>query len=107
MSSRSSSASASVEATCRAATAKQLIPHVRALAESLQSASKLRLRREVNLVRREMARGQAPGEPHLLVAGLALAAEALRRTVNVTLYDVQLLAAIAMSRPLHRANADR
>ena len=80
------------------ATSNQLIPHVRALAESLQSASKLRLCREVNLVRREMARSQAPGEPHLLVAGLALAAEALRRTMNVTLYDVQLLAAISMSR---------
>jgi len=79
-------------------TSKQLIPHVRALAESLQSASKLRLCREVNLVRCEMARSKAPGEPHLLVAGLALIAEALRRSVNVTLYDVQLLAAIAMSR---------
>ena len=80
------------------ATSKQLISHVRALAETLQSASDQRLRREMNFVRCEMADGQTPGEPHLLVAGLALAAEALRRTVNVTLYDVQLLAAIAMSR---------
>ena len=80
------------------ATSAQLIPHVRALAESLQSASAGQLQDEVSLVRREMACGQSTTEPHLLIAGLALATEALRRTVNVTLYDVQLLAAIAMSR---------
>jgi len=80
------------------ATSAQLIPHVRALAESLQSASDGQLRNEVSLVRREMARGQSTTEPHLLIAGLALATEALRRTLKVTLYDVQLLAVIAMSR---------
>lgn len=80
------------------ATARQLIPHIRALADSLQSASDALLTNEVNLVRRELARGQTPGEPHVLVAGLALVTEGLRRTLGVTLYDVQLLAAIAMSR---------
>ncbi len=80
------------------ATSSQLIPHIRALSESLQSASDGQLRNEVSLVRREMARGQSTAEPHLLIAGLALATEALRRTLDVTLYDVQLLAALAMSR---------
>ncbi len=80
------------------ATSSQLIPHIRALSESLQSASEGQLQTEVSLLRREMARGQSTTEPHLLIAGLALATEALRRTVSVTLYDVQLLAAIAMSR---------
>ena len=79
-------------------TSAQLIPHVRALSESLQSASEAQLRNEVDLIRREMARGQSPSEPHVLISGLALAAEALRRTVSVTLYDVQLLATIAMAR---------
>ncbi len=79
------------------ATSAQLIPHVRALAESLRSASEGQLRNEVNLIRREMARGHSTTEPHLLIAGLSLATEALRRAENVTLYDVQLLAAIAMS----------
>lgn len=79
-------------------TPSELIPDVRALAESLQAASDGQLRNEVRLVRREMACGQSPTAPHLLIAGLALITEALRRTVNVTLYDVQLLAAIAMSR---------
>ena len=84
--------------TLTRATSAHLIPHVRALAESLQSQSEGQLQREVRLVRREMARGQSTTEPHLLIAGLALATEALRRTVNVRLYDVQLLAAITMSR---------
>ncbi len=79
-------------------TSPQLIPHIRALTESLGSLSLDRLQQEVQLVRREMARGQTPSEPHLLIAGLALVAEALKRTVKVNLYDVQLLAVIAMTR---------
>ncbi|MDA1232851.1 MAG: preprotein translocase subunit SecA [Planctomycetota bacterium] len=80
------------------ATSVQLVSHIRALADSLLSSQTAQLQSEIQLVRREMARGQSPTEPHLLVAGLALVAEALRRTMNVKLYDVQLLAAIAMTR---------
>ncbi len=76
----------------------ELIPHIRNLAESLQSATESQLIAEVNQVRRALARGNSPGEPHLLVAGLSLACEALRRTRGINLYDVQLLAAMAMSR---------
>ena len=76
----------------------ELIPHIRSLTESLQSVSQVQFQNEVQLVRREMARGQSPSEPQLLIAGLSLVTEALRRTENVELYDVQLLAAIAMTR---------
>ena len=79
-------------------TSLQLIPHIRALTASLQTASVEQLQNEVQLVRREMARGKSPTEPHLLIAGLALVSAALQRTVNVKLYDVQLLAAMAMTR---------
>ncbi len=80
------------------ATSAELIPHIRALAETLGAASESQLLAEVNEVRRELARGHRTSEPHLLVAGLALASEALRRTHQIRLYDVQLLAAMAMSR---------
>jgi preprotein translocase subunit SecA len=79
-------------------TSTELIPHIRALTESLRSLSPEQLQNEVQLVRREMARGQSPTEPHLLIAGLAMVAEALQRTVSVNLYDVQLIAAIAITR---------
>ncbi len=77
--------------------AAELIPHIRALAASLHSATPEQLIAEANLIRREFARGQSPSEPHMLVAGIALAVEAIRRTVRLTLYDVQLLAVMAMS----------
>lgn len=80
------------------ATAQQLVAHVRALADSLETAPNSQLNHEVTLLRRELARGKAPTEPHLLVSGIALALEALRRTIHVTLYDVQILAAMSMSR---------
>ena len=79
-------------------TSAQLVSHVKALAGSLESASEGQLRHEVQLVRRELARGQTPTEPHLLIAGLALTMAALRRTIDVTLYDVQILAAMSMTR---------
>lgn len=86
------------EKTLAKTTSAELIPHIRALAETLQSATESELIAEVNQVRRELARGHVPAEPHLLAAGLSLACEALRRTRNFNLYDVQLLAAMAMSR---------
>ncbi len=75
----------------------ELIPHIRALAKTLEPASESQLIGEVGEVRRELARGHRASEPHLLVAGLALACEALRRSKGIRLYDVQLIAAMAMS----------
>jgi preprotein translocase subunit SecA len=80
------------------ADSSELIPHIRALAKTLESATESQLIGEVGEVRRELARGHRPSEPHLLVAGLALACEALRRSKGICLYDVQLIAAMAMSR---------
>lgn len=76
----------------------QLIPHIRALSETLQQATDDQLQREVRVVRTELARGFKPGEPHVVVAGMSLACEAIRRACGVKLYDVQLLAAMAMTR---------
>jgi preprotein translocase subunit SecA len=97
-----SSANALSESRVAKALAKadssELIPHIRALAKTLESASESQLMSEVGEVRRELARGHRPSEPHLLVAGIALAYEALRRSKGICLYDVQLIAAMAMSR---------
>lgn len=80
------------------ANSAELIPHIRSLAMNLEAASESQLIGEVASLRREFATGHRTSEPHLLVAGLALACEALRRVGNIRLYDVQLLAAMAMSR---------
>ena len=79
------------------ANSAELILHIRNLADSLESATASELIAEVIEVRKDLARGSTPSDPHILVAGLALACEALRRTRGIRLYDVQLLAAMAMS----------
>lgn len=79
------------------ASASQLIPHIRALSDSLCHATDEQLQQEVRVVRTELARGYKPSDAHVIVAGLSLACEAIRRACNVRLYDVQLLAAIAMT----------
>lgn len=82
----------------KAANAPKLIPHIRTLAKSLQSEGESKLREEVVVIRRELARGTPLSAAPLLVAGLALAVEALRRAHGVEIYDVQLMAAMDMSR---------
>lgn len=76
----------------------QLLPHIRELASLLKNATPDQLIDETNLIRREFAKGRSTAEPELLVAGLALISEALRRAKGVTLYDVQLQAVTALSR---------
>ena len=76
----------------------QLLPHIREMASLLQSATPDQLIAETDLIRREFAKGRSTAEPELLVAGLALISEALRRAKGVTLYDVQLQAVTALSR---------
>ncbi len=87
----------SAAAALRNAESPELIPHIRALSDTLCSASDEQLRQEVRVVRTELARGYKPSDAHVIVAGLSLACEAIRRSCNVKLYDVQLLAAIAMT----------
>jgi preprotein translocase subunit SecA len=90
--------SAATQRPVKSADAPRLIPHIRTLAKSLQSAPKSKLLDEVGVIRRELARGTPLSAAPLLVAGLALAVEALRRAQGVEVYDVQLLAAMDMSR---------
>jgi preprotein translocase subunit SecA len=75
-----------------------LLVSIARLASSLQTATVEQLADETCLVRRELSRGRTLEEPELLGAGLSLACEALRRAHGVKLYDVQLVAAIALIR---------
>lgn len=75
-----------------------LVKHVRALSETLESVSDEQLCAEVRHLRGELARGLSISDPATLVAGIALGCESLRRTYGVRLYDVQILAAMSMSR---------
>ena len=90
--------SATSHALSSRSTTAQLLPHIRQLASCLQQATSQQLIEETNLIRRELAKGRSPDEPELLVAGLSLICEALRRAKDVTLYDVQLHAVAALSR---------
>jgi preprotein translocase subunit SecA len=75
-----------------------LLAPIRELIRHLESLPAVRLKEESLHVRRELACRTAPDALPPLIAGLALAAEALRRERGVALYDVQLLGALAVSR---------
>lgn len=75
-----------------------LIPAIREMADQLSVSSTDQICIEVDVIRRELARGRRPDEPDLTVAGLALICESLRRAAGVRLYDVQLQAVIALTR---------
>lgn len=81
----------------RLSDAKQLIPVIRSLTATLSAATANQLAEEVASIRAELTSGRDPSEPDLVTAGVSLACEALRRSLGVTLYDVQLLAVIALS----------
>ncbi|MEZ6129065.1 MAG: hypothetical protein R3C59_10300 [Planctomycetaceae bacterium] len=74
-----------------------LIPHIRELATSLHNCDSSQFLAEADSVRREIASGGNPAAPELLVAGIALAVDALRRSLQVALYDEQLLAVIHLA----------
>lgn len=74
-----------------------LIPHIRELAAFLQECSEPELAAEAQSLRQELIRGTEIASPELLVAGTALATEALRRAYQVVLYDVQLLAVLNLA----------
>jgi preprotein translocase subunit SecA len=75
-----------------------LIPHIRELSRSLSACPETELEREAESLRRELSSGAEHDAPEVLVAGVALAAEALRRGHRIELYDVQLLAVIQLAR---------
>ncbi|MCP4788085.1 MAG: preprotein translocase subunit SecA [Fuerstiella sp.] len=76
----------------------QLIPHIRDLTRNLSACRESDLEREAESLRRELSSGADHAAPELLVAGIALAAEAMRRGHEIELYDVQLLAVIQLAR---------
>ncbi|MDG2131005.1 MAG: hypothetical protein P8K08_23605 [Fuerstiella sp.] len=75
-----------------------LIPHIRHLSRTLCSCRDSELECEAESLRREHSVGADHNAPELLVAGIALATEALRRSHSIELYDVQLLAVIQLAR---------
>ncbi|MCA9085468.1 MAG: hypothetical protein KDA81_15505 [Planctomycetaceae bacterium] len=76
--------------------AASLIPHIRELARSLESCREDDLQRETGHLRQQLIQGLSVSSPEMLVAGISLAVEALRRSHGVCLYDVQLRAVISL-----------
>ena len=74
-----------------------LIAHIRELAVTLSQCSDVELHSEAANIRAEFSRTVNQSAPELLVAGTALAFEALRRAHNVELYDVQLAAVLNLA----------
>ena len=72
----------------------QLIQHIRTLVASLATCTQPELHAEAANLRSEFAVKADHTAPELLVAGVALAFEALRRALDVELYDVQLSAVL-------------
>ena len=75
---------------------RQLISGIRREAERLTRESETNLVEECNQLRRAAAGGLS--NPELWVRSGGLVAESLRRTHSINLYDVQLLAGLAMCR---------
>lgn len=76
---------------------QRLIPHIRELATGLRSCSESELILESLSLRQAIAAAATVSRPDLLVAGIALTSEALRRGHGIELYDVQLLAAVHLA----------
>lgn len=74
-----------------------LIPHIRDLSVSLATCDSAQLQAETNSIRSEIATGASLASADVLVGGVSLAVEALRRSLSVALYDVQLVAVIQLA----------
>lgn len=78
--------------------AAKLLPHIRELANSLSTCTQAELHSEAASLRAEFATKSDHTAPELLVAGIALAFEALRRAHGIELYDVQLSAVLDLAK---------
>lgn len=74
------------------------IREVRILAARYAGRKDCALRDDVNRLRDRVQRGELPESPSILRLAFALTDEALRRTLGYSLYDVQLLAGLALAR---------
>lgn len=73
------------------------LPRIRQLAESLRSRSPQELLAEANDVRLKLRRGAGIESENTLTAAIALVSEALRRSLGIQLYDVQLQAVLSLT----------
>ncbi len=74
-----------------------LIPHIRELSASLATCDSAQLHAEAVSIRSAIGSGSEMTSPDVLVAGISLAVEALRRALGISLYDVQLTAVIQLA----------
>lgn len=76
---------------------ESLIPHIRGLVETLEACTPSELHAEAASLRTQFAAHADHSAPELLVAGIALSVEALRRAHSISLYDVQLQAVLNLA----------
>lgn len=74
------------------------VREIRNLASAYAGRDDKALRDEVNRLRDRVQGGESPVSPGIVRPALALTDEALRRTLGFSLYDVQLLAGLALAR---------
>lgn len=77
--------------------AKELIGLIRAQAAVLTKLTDREITAQAEQARTDACRGNLTREPAALVSAAALVVEAVRRTLGITLYDVQLLAGLIMT----------
>lgn len=75
----------------------RLVPHVRTLCESLSDCTDAELLAEAAQLQGALSAGRRVDDQEVLVAGVALSSEALRRAHGVCLYDVQLRAVLSLA----------
>ncbi len=71
---------------------------IKRLAENFERLDEPAMRHQVELLRQAVRGGRDPASSHLVVPGYALFVEAARRVLGASLFDVQLLAGLALSR---------
>ena len=76
----------------------RLIEAVHDAAADFRTRSDESLRAETDVLRAKVRDGAAATEPEVLVPAFALVVEATRRVLGLTLFDVQLLAGLALAR---------
>lgn len=74
------------------------VPEIRSLAAGYSGREDSALRDEINTLRERVQSGERPQSPGVIRPAFALIDEALRRTRGFSLYDVQLLAGLALAR---------
>lgn len=74
------------------------VREIRNLAAGYAERSDQTLREEVHRLRERVQKGESPESPGIIRPAFALADEALRRARGISLYDVQLLAGLALAR---------